>query len=232
MSCEFGHHDGAFVLGALSAGERSAYQAHLPTCADCSRATLELAGLPGLLARVPEDVFRSPSDESPPETLLPALARKAQRIQRRRSWLAIGAAAAAAVAVAAGSLAIRQAIDDHDAPTALPSVTSPNPIGQAMVPIGSRVMSANVALTTVGWGTRVNLTCDYPSSSYGSEAPGVARYAMFVRTRDGQVERVASWRAQPGRTMHLVAGTAMSREDISSVEIRTAIGKPVLRSIS
>jgi hypothetical protein len=50
-----------------------------------------------------------------------------------------------------------------------------------------------------------------------------------VRDRDGKVEQVATWRALPGKTMHLDAATATSREDIASVEVRTADGQPVLQ---
>lgn len=45
--------DGAYVLGALSSGDRCEYEEHLNTCAPCSQAVADLAGLPGLLAKVP-----------------------------------------------------------------------------------------------------------------------------------------------------------------------------------
>ena len=51
MSCEFAHHDGAYVLGSLSPADRSAFERHLAGCADCALGVRELAGLPGLLAQ-------------------------------------------------------------------------------------------------------------------------------------------------------------------------------------
>ncbi|WP_223145047.1 zf-HC2 domain-containing protein [Actinotalea subterranea] len=45
---------GAYVLGALDAGERAAFERHLRTCADCRGAVDELADVPALLDRVPE----------------------------------------------------------------------------------------------------------------------------------------------------------------------------------
>ncbi|MDQ4051630.1 MAG: zf-HC2 domain-containing protein, partial [Actinomycetota bacterium] len=95
MSCQFSHYDGVYVLGALSPSERSAFQAHLAGCDECTRALQELAGLPGLLGRVPADVLESPADEPLPTTLLPALLLETRRSRRRRVRMIIAAAAAA-----------------------------------------------------------------------------------------------------------------------------------------
>ena len=52
---------------------------------------------------------------------------------------------------------------------------------------------------------------------------------LFVRTRDGHSEQVGTWRSLEGRTMRLAAATAARREDIASVEVRTADGRTVLK---
>ncbi|HEV7624101.1 MAG TPA: zf-HC2 domain-containing protein, partial [Amnibacterium sp.] len=44
--------DGAYVLGALSSGERLEFEAHLEQCDDCAGRVGELAGMPGVLARL------------------------------------------------------------------------------------------------------------------------------------------------------------------------------------
>jgi anti-sigma factor RsiW len=236
MRCQFAHHDGAFVLGALSPAERSAYQTHLTGCAECSRAVQELAGLPGLLARVPADVLESTRvDEPVPDTLLPALARRAQRIRSRRRRVSTGLAAAAASAIVLGSLGISAVVRDEGPGAASPPTATSTLTGQAgrvMVPLGSGALSARLAMTSVAWGTAIDLTCTYRSRDGHYPATWAGSYAMFVRTRDGQVEQVASWRALPGKTMRLAAATATSQEDIASVEIQTAQGKPVLRLLS
>ena len=80
-------------------------------------------------------------------------------------------------------------------------------------------------MTSVAWGTRLELTCSYGVGRRGVRAcRRSATYAMFVRTREGRVEQVATWRSLPGRTMQLAAATAAARDDIASVEVRTPTG--------
>jgi hypothetical protein len=55
VKCPHAHDDGAYVLGALSPAERSAFEKHLATCAECRDAVAEVAVLPGLLGRLPAD---------------------------------------------------------------------------------------------------------------------------------------------------------------------------------
>jgi hypothetical protein len=229
MTCEFTQDAGSYVLGALSADDRAAYRSHVTGCPVCTQATLELAGLPGLLARVSQDVLESPGENVPSGTLLPGLVQEARGIERRRTRRVVGMAAAVVI-MAIGALATVLALDDDAGTIALPSpgVTA---TAKAMVPVGSEPMSASVALTSVGWGTRLDLTCSYPATSYGSDQDDFG-YVMFVRTRDGRLEQVASWRAHSGKTMRLTAATAAIRDDITSVEIRTASGEPVLKLVS
>lgn len=237
-ACQYAHLDGSFVLGALSPTERQEFEEHLIGCADCARSVRELAGLPGLLARVDHDVLESPPIEEPvPDTLLPTLVRQVRRSQRRRLLVTSGLAAAVAVIVAGGSLAILGALDGDRTPSGSPSpsATVTTPAGQAMRPVGRPVgepsMVANLAFEPVAWGTRLDLTCTYPPGEDAYTPPRAvtySTYALVVHTRDGRTEQVATWRSLPGETMRLAAATSASREDISSVEVRTADGEPVL----
>ena len=71
MSCSFGDSDAAYVLGALSPAERLAYERTWTRCADCTRSVRQLAGLPGLLARVDPAVLEEPGDMVPvPDAVL------------------------------------------------------------------------------------------------------------------------------------------------------------------
>ena len=231
--CEHAHEDGAYVLGALSPEDRVAFERHLPTCASCAQSVRELAGIPGLLARVPVEVVDPDRLPAPvPDTLLPALVREVRRGERRRTWLTAGlvGVAAAAVAVAVGFATLG---DEDDRPGAVP-IVQPSPAApstapaQVMRPVGDEPISGWLSLTEVGWGTRLDLTCSYATDSHDYEDPSWSTYRMYVHTSDGDVERVASWRAVPGRTMQLTAATAAARADITSVEVRTSAGERVL----
>ena len=222
MSCEFSHDDGPYVLGALSPVDRQEFERHLADCAECARAVRDLAGLPGLLARVDVDVLELPPVAEPvAETLLPALFHEVRRTQRRRAFVAAALAAVAVVAVAVGSVAL---VNDQDA--ARPDANISFPAGAVMTAVRQQQMSASLAFETVAWGTRLDLTCSYVAGEYGRPA---STYALFVNTRDGRTEQVATWGSLPGKTMRLVAATAAHRKDIKSVEIRTSDGRPVLK---
>jgi hypothetical protein len=225
MTCEFAHFDGAYVIGALSPTDRIAFERHLPTCVDCTRAVQELAGLPGLLGRVsPATLAAAAATEPVPETLLPALVRRVQEAQRRRTRAVFAVAAAAALVVSAGAVTAATLIDDDQQTVAQRTTTEP---ARDMTAVSDVPISASLSLTSVDWGTQLELTCTYESWGEPPEGAG-PRYLLFIRTAAGRLEQVASWRALPGRTMSLDAATAAGRDDIRSAEVRTASGRPVL----
>jgi hypothetical protein len=246
-NCGHDHEDGAYVLGALSPEDRLAFERHLPDCPECAQAVRELAGLPGLLARVPVEMLDPEREPTPvPDTLLPTLVRRIRRSQRRRTWITTGLVAAAAViAVGAVGVATLGGDDGDGTPVAVPTVTTtatatetttvtPTPTAAPtaapvlMTPVGSEPISGWLSLTQVAWGTRLDLECSYAEKSDDYQGPGWTTYTMYVRTSDG-MERVASWKAEPGKTMRLSAATSADVGDITDVEVRTADGKRVLR---
>jgi hypothetical protein len=228
MSCNVEHDAGAYVLGALSPDERVAFERHLTGCETCARSVSEFAGLPGLLARVPVEIVEPTQPPLPvPDTLLPALVRRARSSSRRRTWVTTGLVAAAA-AVAIGAVGVAVLGDDEPSsapPTATPSTAPP----ELMQPIGDEPVSGWVSLTQVGWGTRLDLTCKYSKQSNSYEGTDGATYVMYVTRADGITERVASWKALPGKTMQLAAATAASADDITMVEVQASDGHTVLR---
>ncbi len=232
MSCELELDAGAYVLGALPPEERLAFERHLATCPSCSRAVREFAGLPGLLAQVPLDVVESaPAPEPLPETLLPSLVREVRRGQRRRRLVTGLVAAAVVLAVGTASVVVATAVTGDDTPSATPTAPARTAASEPMTAVDQDAVQANVSLTTVLWGTRLDLECSYVEPDVAG--PGYTEsadttYAMVVRSVDGDVEQVATWKALPGKTMHLTGATALTRDDIAAVEIRTADGRPVL----
>ena len=219
--CPYEMWDGAYVLGSLSPGDRREFEAHLDGCEQCSRAVRDLAGLPGLLGRIGPEVLDEPQPEPVPETLLPRLSRAVRRHQQRRTWLTAGIAAAAAVVVTAGGALVLDR----------PSTTSPDSppfsasASQAMTLLDSRdPMVASVAVTSVPWGTRLDLTCSYRGHGAGY---GPSTYALVVHTKDGRTQRVATWHGLPDGSMQVSGGTSAWKSDITSVEVTTLRGTPV-----
>jgi hypothetical protein len=228
MSCELAFRDGVYVLGSLSPAERKEFEQHLAGCKECARNVRELAGLPGLLARVDRAVLEDPDVVEPvPDTLLPTLVRDVRREGRRRTLVTAGLAAAAAVVVAGVPLAVSGVLEGDRTPSA--PVVSASPVAQRMVPVGDVPVRASLAFASVTWGTRLDLTCTYaPSGEQYHHLPPRVTYALVVRTRDGRTEQVGTWRSLEGRTMRLTAGTSSPRNQIASVQVRTAEGRPVL----
>lgn len=225
-ACDQGNEAGVYVLGALSPEDRVAFEKHLAGCEECARSVRELAGLPGLLARVPVEMVDS--DEQPlpvPDTLLPSLVYRARRTQRRRTWAIAGLAAAV---VAIGGVTIGTTLGHDDALPSATQTTGPRTVApEPFISVGAQPISGWLSLTPVGWGTRLDLACAY---SEGGNAYGSAEtYTMFVTRTDGTSEQVASWKALPGKTMRLSAATSASRADIARVEVRAANGNNVLR---
>jgi hypothetical protein len=230
MTCEHAEQDGAYVLGALSPAERLDFERHLATCEECARSVRELAGLPGLLSRVDVAVLEEPSDAAAPpvpDALLTNLVREVSRGQRRRRFVTSGLAAAAILAIAALGFSALRSQDDARPPAVAASAPA-----LAMTPVGDVPVHARLALESVTWGTKLQLACTYAPDASWTTSPHAPTYTLYVRTRDGKSEEVGTWRSVEGRTMQLTAATAARRQDIASVEVRTADGRPILRLTS
>jgi len=231
----FARSDAAYLLGALAPEERAAYASHLRDCPQCAESVAVLAGLPGLLGRVPAEMAESLDPLAgdggpraphpvPPDSLRAGLLRRVQRDRRRRLALVGGAVIVAAAAGAVGFAVVTGPVDvPRPAPAA---VASPSPLA----PVATTPIRAAASMQEVAWGTRIQLSCRYDGAApYGA---GTTDYALVVTDRTGHSEQVATWRAVPGRTSTVVAATAMRRGDIATVEVRTSSGEPVLRLIT
>lgn len=221
--------DGAYLLGALPLEERAAYEEHLRGCATCRGSLPQLAGLPGLLRKVPGEVVevldRGEHDtEVPPETLLAGVLERVEAercTRRRRVVLRVGAAAAAVAAVAAVVVGLR---DDGagDVPPPPAEVVAFEEVRETPLTVTAR-------LTGVAWGTRIELLCSYADGA-GDLYRSPPEYALVIRSTSGDVEQVASWRAVPGRQVTIEAATALRPGRIAVLEVRTPSGQPVLVS--
>lgn len=215
MSDEFETWDAAYVLGALSPQERSRYERHLAECPACREAVASLAGMPGLL--VTASAPREPV-EPPPPTLLPALLSTVRR-RRRRSRTAFGATVLAAAASLIAVLVLVLSPAEPERPA--------RPTRTAMTQTVPGPLSAEAALTTAPWGTRIDVTCRYEEKSGWQEKPRL--YTLQVTDRAGHKDQIASWDAIPGQASTIDGLTPMHRSEIASIEINTASGTPILR---
>lgn len=201
--------DGAYVMGSLSRAERQEFEEHLTACGTCRDAVADLGALPGLLGRLTsEDAIPLMSPvEDPPSSITTPPVRRAGRRARVRIALA------AAAAVVAAAVAVPLAIHGRDRPTET----------VALHRVAASPLSADAALTTTDWGTRVEMTCSY-AGGYG----GPHRYVLDAVDTSGHLRRVSSWHAGPGDTVHTTGSTDLRVGAIRSLQVRDPSGRVLL----
>ena len=219
--------DAAYVLGALSAAERHAYEDHLQTCRSCRQAVAELATVPALLTQVPfgeiADSDLLGSEPVPPD-LVPKVRRLAFERSRRRVVLAVVAAAALLLGGFAGVI-LQTALN----PTV--HVVAGQPFRIAFSPVVSSSMTAVADVVPVPQGTEIRVECQYGTSNSDWPEGANADYAIYVIDTSDRSVNAKTWTARPQRVMHPVAPTSLSTSQIKAVEIReVATGKTLLRA--
>jgi anti-sigma factor RsiW len=212
----YGDWDAAYVLGALSPGERAEFESHLAGCPRCQGAVSEIAGLPGLLSQVgPEDAARLtdplPADERAPESLLPTVLATARR-GRRQVWTGLLAVAAGLALVLSGFL-LAQVLD----------LFGPVDRRIAFEPVTASGITAVVQLVPIPTGTRVAVECqDAAGEEVGSSL------TVVVAGERGQREAVKEWVVKAGKINRPDGETALTLSQIEAVEIRETASEAVL----
>lgn len=215
--------DGAYVLGALSATDRAEFEAHLAECAACREAVAELAPTAGLLSRLSAERARAISPSTGPVPIAapdPALrdrvvhAARRRRARRTTAWVL--AASIALVGVAVPSVVALTGLAQQSAGTVY-----------ALDDVADAPLEASVKLTSAPWGTRIDLVCQYTGEVLDAP-PGGWPYALAITDDSGATSVLSTWRAGPGSTTELSAGTDLSAADIDAVEIRTLDGDRVV----
>jgi anti-sigma-K factor RskA len=202
----------AYVLGALPASERPAFEAHVAECPDCRQAIADLAGIPGLLARVSHDDLADPVPV--PDTLVPGLLRAVRRSIRRRR-LVVGTLGAAAVVLAVAGTAF--VVDkSHDSPATAAMV--------AMKPVVESPVTASAALVRHAWGTEITMKCRYDDASEWSRP-----YDLVAVDDTGKSYNVASWVVGPGKTASVSGSVPVQPDHLDRLEIRLTSGTALLR---
>jgi anti-sigma-K factor RskA len=204
----------AYVLGALPASERPDFEAHLAECPDCRQAVADLAGIPGLLARVSPDDLADPVPV--PDTLVPGLLRAVRRSSRRRRFV-VGALSAAAVVLAVVGTAIVVDQSGDDAGSGAPMT--------AMTAVVQSPVTASAALVAHSWGTEVEMECRYADASNWSRP-----YDLVAVDDKGESYNLATWVVGPGKTASISGSLPVQPEHIARLGMRLTAG-PALRGL-
>ena len=210
--------DAAYVLGSLPSDERLEYERHLETCAACRAAVAELAGMPGLLGRLPaEDAVAIADPDGRPDPAparpLATVAHRVRTRRRRRRVLVTVTAGLAVVAAVLGGVAIGAA-RVGPAPTSVSAGSE----RYAMSPVAAAGLRVDLDVTRKAWGTRFDWGCTYGGRDWGNGSS--VMYDLVVVRKDGTDQTVASWTASGRSAAGLAAATDVPLGSIASVEVR------------
>jgi anti-sigma factor RsiW len=208
----FEHDDAAYVLDALSDPERETFEAHLATCTACTTRVNTLAATSTLLADITPADLAEPDPQ--PDTLLPGLLHRAASARRHQRWLTNGLSGLAAACLIALTVTVW--------PTSHPS---PQPAPQTLSALTASPVHATAALIERKWGTQINLDCQVTDG----DASTRLTYALQIIDRTGAAHDLGSWTLQPGTDTTFTSGTALSRDQISSLQITRTDGTPILQ---
>jgi hypothetical protein len=223
---------GVYVLGAAEPAERALVRMHVAWCRDCREELSALAGLPGLLRRVPADeaerFFASKADAAgqadlagPADPLagsaLPRLLSRTARTRRIRRWQA---AAATAAAVAAATVSGVAASGGFGGPGSIPWETFSARNAVTLV-------SATVRYAPAPWGARVEVRVR-------GIAPGTP-CQLRVTGPLGQIRIAGSWTIVRGEAgTWIPASTSFPAASVSGFAVlsghRTLVTVPATES--
>jgi Putative zinc-finger len=173
---------GVYVLGAIGPGERAQVEEHLAACPWCREELAGLAGLPGLLRRVPPYVaLQAWVDDAgpPPGPPLDRLISRASAIRFRRRLLAVAAALVIAVAAATGVQLL------HALPASTTAATTPRWTGTAAGASAATGASAAVRYAAQPWGTELEVQI--------TGVPAGTRCELRVTNARGQRGAAGGW---------------------------------------
>ncbi|MEH1123739.1 anti-sigma factor family protein [Micromonospora sp. CPCC 206061] len=225
MRCDYEYDSGAYVLGALSPGERAAYERHLAGCPTCREAVGDVAVLPGLLGRLDpaglETLSSGPSNESRMPQLLAAVSDSRRREKASRRWRSAGSMLAAACLALFVGLGVGILRDGG------PAGTTPQQVQLAsMRSVAPEApVTAEVGLTTTRWGTVVTMHCSYTGHPGENKA---YTYRLIAYDTEGDEEQISSWSVSPGADLKLSGMTSFSGAKLSKIVLTKKDGTPLL----
>ncbi len=215
----------ALLSGGLSPSERTGLQHHLRGCESCRDELVELAALPGLLARLRPAAAgpghgpgeRTVDDRPDPgarQRLVDEMVRARSRRRRRSGALALAAALVVVAGAGVGVTRLRQ-------PVPPPVVAGPvlAPMTATVAAQGAPAVTGAVAAVDKSWGSALSVTVT-------GGKPG-ERLKLVVIDSEGRAETVAWW-VTGAKTVRCEGSTSVRRAEVAEVQVRTADDKPVL----
>jgi anti-sigma factor RsiW len=203
---------GAYVLGALTPGERDVIDAHLAGCPGCVAELDQLTSLPLFLDLVSgEEVALMGSGSPAPDDRLVervvAAALAERRAGRRRRWLV---SVAAAVVLIAGSTVAGVALS--------PSGHPPVSIAAVFDQTDAKTHAwARIAVQQKLWGASLELQL--------SGVPAGEHCRLVAVGRDGTTDVAASWEATYKGTATLTGATSLQLASTAAYDVVTFDGR-------
>jgi anti-sigma factor RsiW len=224
VHCEHEHDDGAYVLGALSAAERAAYERHLATCSFCREAVADISALPDLLSRLDAQEFAKLLDPTltagdHPGASLRDMAAPPQGRGKRRKAFGVRVLSTVAAVILVGLIGI--GVLAWARGTAAPAGQPAGPAVAMTRVDGSTPVSASVRLTSTAGGTKIDLRCSFS----GDKA---STFRLIAYGPDKEQEQLGSWQASPGGEFSLDGVTHFARGSLSRLELVRFDGAPQL----
>jgi len=196
MTCAMSVELGAFALHALDADEADAVQRHLGECPLCQAELRELEFTASLLSLLTADDLDQLSGQA-------AKPGRVRRLARRHRAVLPLVAAVLAVATAL----MPRAFDHHDRTPAASVLTVADPTTH---------VRAAVSVHPTSDGSRVHLTLT------GAYPQGWC--SLVAKSRDGQQDTAATWRADTRGSADVAGMTAIPAERLSELDVVTGTG--------
>ena len=200
MTCSMSVELGAFALHALDDDEADAVQRHVGGCPPCREELRELEFTASLLSLLTADDLEQLSGEAGKPGRIPRIAR------RHRAVLPLVAPLVAAVLAVATALMPR-AFDHHDLTPSESVLTVADPTTH---------VRAAVSVHPASDGSRLHLTLT------GAYPQGWC--SLVARSRDGQQDTAATWRAGARGSADVAGTTAIPAERLSELDVVTGTG--------
>jgi len=201
------HRDaGAYLMGALDAADRETFEAHLVSCDRCKAELIELAPVPGLLARVDIEEFDHPFEFDATPIIEAARAQVKSLERSRRRWQITATGLATAAAVLAVALVFGSGESDPG-----PQFDPGNPV--ELVLASNTTIEGRVAVTERPWGARVEIDLEGLPADQG--------YEIWAVDGEGNWELAASFEPRENGTCRVVGATSVHPVDLDQIVVTT-----------